>query len=165
MKSALTFVMVGFVALAGMSASACKGKTTIQTPEAITADYGTKIAKTVKAAQDAVHTVGTVSNSLVVKKGAVKALEGLDKVNDAGLKLADELDRIVALRKAGQPITGDALAQSQTYLDLIDAAIDLDVIPHLGDSEEVLAALKAARAVSKLALEIQLYLGQLKGGA
>ena len=78
---------------------------------------------------------------------------------------ADELDKLIALRKAGQPVSGDALAQTQVYLDAIDAAIDLDVIPHLGDSPEVQAALKAARAVSKLALEIQLYVGQLKGGA
>ena len=136
-----------------------------RTPEAVTADYGTKIAKTVKAAQVAVHDVGSASDSLVVKKGALKALEGLDKVNTAGLALADELDKLIALRKAGQPVSGDALAQTQVYLDAIDAAIDLDVIPHLGDSPEVQAALKAARAVSKLALEIQLYVGQLKGGA
>ena len=78
-----------------------------RTPEAVTADYGTKIAKTVKAAQVAVHDVGSASDSLVVKKGALKALEGLDKVNTAGLALADELDKLTTINKAIQDAKDD----------------------------------------------------------
>jgi len=158
------FAVFAVIAFLALPSAGCAPKAGVKTPEGQTAAYGVKIAKTIKAAQKATHDVGTASESLVIKKGALAALQGLDKVNLVGLKLADELDKIVALRAAGQPVSGDALATIQSYLDAIDAAIDLDVIPHLGDHPEVTAALEAARAVSKLMLEIQLYVGQLKGG-
>ena len=163
MKRYLVLVALGLLALPGIG---CGGKTApTTTPEATTAVYGKKISDTVRAAQTAVHGVGTASSNLAVKKGTLAALQGLDKVNVAGLALADLLDKIAAIRKLGQPVDGDLLSQAQVYIDQIDAALDLDVIPHLGDNPEVKAGLDAVRAVSKLALEIQLYIGQLKGGA
>lgn len=151
---ALSVIMTCFA-----SACAIKGKT----PEGFVANYGVKIGRSVAAAQDAVGTVGKTSTNLEVKKGALAALKGLDKVNTAGIKLADTLDKIVTLRKAGSPVDGTLFDQAQAIIDDIDAALALDVIPHLGDSEEVRAALESARAVSKLVLSIQLQLGQWQG--
>ena len=166
MKRMLAFMAVGLLTMPSLG---CFGKTAVNTTpkpiESTTAEYGKKISDTVRAAQTAVHGVGTASESLVVKKGALAALQGLDKVNLVGIDLADVLNKIAAVRAAGQPVTGDLLAQAQALIDKIDVAIDLDVIPHLGDNPEVKAGLDAVRAISKLALEIQLYLGQLKGGA
>jgi hypothetical protein len=150
-------------ALVIASGVACAVKVKGRTPEGLVADYGVKIGQTVSAAQETVGAIGKASTNQKVRDGAVLALKGLDAVNTNGLKLADVLDKIIALRQANQPIDGTLFDQALALVDAIDNAIALDVIPHLGDSPEARAGLEAARAVSKLALSIQLQLGELKG--
>ncbi len=146
-----------------VAGAACAIKVKGRTPEGLVADYGVKIGQTVSAAQETVGAIGKASSNQTVRDGAVLALKGLDTVNTNGLKLADVLDRIIALRRANQPIDGTLFDQALTYVDAIDNGIALDVIPHLGDAPEARAGVEAARAVSKLALSIQLQLGELKG--
>ncbi len=146
-------------AVLALTACAVKGRTL----EGISADYSVQVGKAVAVAQEAVGTFGKASADPKVRNASVLALKGLDVVNVKGLELADLLDKIVALRRANQPIDDSLIAQALALVDALDSAIDLDVIPHLGDAPEARAALEAARAVSKLVLSFQFQLGQLKG--
>lgn len=132
-----------------------------KTPEGLAADYGVRIARTVFAAQEAVGAVGKASTVPAVKTGAVKALEGLERVNTLGLQLADRLETIRVARASGSP-TGTLVEQARTIIDQIDVAVALGVLPKIGDLPETRAALEAARAISKLILDIQFELGRLQ---
>jgi hypothetical protein len=130
-----------------------------RTPEGLAADYGVRIARTVGAAQEAVGAVGKASTNPTVKAGAVKALEGLNHVNVLGVQLAGKLDAVRIARGAGQETSG-LIAEAVALIDQIDAAVSLGVLPKIGDLPETQAALEAARAVSRLILEIQFQLGR-----
>jgi hypothetical protein len=151
-RARLAIPIVALILLAGC---AIKGRT----PEGLAADYGVRIAKTVGAAQEAVGAVGKASSVPEVRSGAIKALESLNKVNVLGVQLADKLELISQARLAGGE-TGTLVQQAVSLIDQIDAAVALGVLPQLGDRPETRAALDAARAISKLILEIQFHLGR-----
>jgi len=151
-RARLTIPILALVVLTGC---AIKGRT----PEGLAADYGVRIAKTVGAAQEAVGAVGKASTVPAVRAGAVKALEGLNTVNVLGVQLADKLDAISQARGAGSETSG-LVQQAVALIDQIDAAVALGVLPQIGDLPETRAALEAARAISKLILEIQFHLGR-----
>lgn len=132
------------------------------TPEGLAADYGVRIAKVVGATQEAIGTVGKTSTNQAVRDGAVKALQALQQVNIKGSELASKLDLIRQARAAGQAPTASTMQGVLTVIDQIDAAVDLDVIPKLGDYPETKAALTAAREISKLILTIQFELGRMQ---
>jgi len=146
---------IPILALVLLTGCAIKGRT----PEGLAADYGVRIAKTVGAAQEVVGAVGKASTVPQVRAGAVKALEGLQTVNTLGVQLADKLDAISQARAAGGE-TGTLVQQAVSLIDQIDAAVTLGVLPQLGDLPETRAALDAARAITKLILEIQFHLGR-----
>lgn len=150
--------LVVLAALASTAASCPKAKT----PEGTIALYGGRIAATVGAAQEAIGAVGKASTNQAVRNGAVAALQGLQVVNAKGLELADALDKIHQIRAAGGAVSEVSVQNALALLDAIDAAIDLEVIPKLGDHPETKAAIEAARAVGKLVLSIQFELGRLK---
>lgn len=133
-----------------------------RTPEGTLALYGGKIATTVGAAQEAIGAVGKASSHQAIRDGAVKALQGLQTVNVKGVELADALDKISAIRSAGGPVSELSVTSALNLINAIDAAIDLDVIPKLGDHPETKAAIEAARAIGKLILDIQFELGRLR---
>jgi hypothetical protein len=130
-----------------------------RTPEGLAADYGVRIARTVGAAQEAIGSVGKTSTVPAVKTGAVAALQSLQHVNTLGVTLAGKLDAIRIARGAGQEPSG-LVSEAVALIDQIDAAVSLGVLPKIGDLPETKAALEAARAISKLILEIQFHLGR-----
>ena len=146
---------IPILALVLLTGCAIKGRT----PEGLAADYGVRIARIVGAAQEAVGVVGKASTVPQVREGAVKALEGLNTVNVLGVQLADKLEAINKARAAGGETTG-LVQQAIALIDQIDAAVALGVLPKIGDLPETRAALEAARAISKLILEIQFHLGR-----
>lgn len=133
-----------------------------RTPEGLLAQYGGSIGKTVKVSQDAVGQIGTALGiPLPVRQGAVKALEGLDKVNDNGIKLAAALKRISAARAASQTPTPTDFQEALELVNNIDENLVFEVIPQL-NTPEARAALTSVREISKLILNIQLELGGLR---
>lgn len=159
----ITFIrrkdLAAYVVMAALlSTAASCPQTQNRTPEGLIAEYGVKIAKTVGAAQEAVGAVGKASTLQPVREASLKALEGLQVVNQKGLQLADVLDAINKARAIGT-VDGNLLTQALALVDGIDTELLTRVVPQLG-SPEARAALDAVRAIGKLILSIQLELGK-----
>lgn len=151
--------LAALVVLATLSAQSCASvQHQNRTPEGLIAEYGIKIARTVGAAQEAVGALGKASTLQPVRDASLKALEGLQLVNQKGLQLADVLDAINKARAVGT-VDGSLLTQAINLVDAIDTDLLTRVVPQLG-SPEAKAALDAVRAIGKLILTIQLELGK-----
>ena len=146
--------------LAALSTAGSCPKTT-RTPEGFVADYGVKIGKTVKAAQDAVGAVGTAPDAATpVREGALAALKGLNVVNEKGIRLGQILDQMAAARKAGQVVVPTSIDEALRLLAEIDDEIILRIVPQLGANPVTAASLKAVSEISKLVLTVQFELGK-----
>jgi hypothetical protein len=158
LKRTHALVLIALCAFMSTAATCQRAKT----PEGTIALYGAKIGKTVGLAQEAIGAIGKTTQSEAVLNAASGALDAMGDVNQLGLELADRLDAIVTIRESTGTVDTASVDSALKLVDAIDAAIDLKVIPKLGDHPETAAALQAAREIGKLVLTIQFELGRLQ---
>lgn len=124
LKKTQAAAVVLLMLTASVAASNCGGKN-VNTIVANTADYGTALAKSIKATGQAVADAET--QKLISREDSVKALNVLLRITEKGEEAGKYLQLI--LNAQGTPASVEAAGKLQTVLEFMDSELFNVLVP------------------------------------